>query len=405
MENNEKYRPDSEIGQKDNFSPEGKILTNKKDSSLPKKGNEWREAVLKEIGEFKPKKREEKKEEKTPEKEIKKPEKKKTTLKIKKKAKIIIPRKTSPAPKKKTAPSQPAAKRALPSKKKKFPLWAKITLIFTFLLFLLYLILGSGFYIFHWQSRLYRYIPYPVAYVGGHFVFSPAFEKDYQAVAFNLQKNKQKVSPPALRQKIAHRLVDNELISLLAKKYNVQVTPAELQQATLYYQKKIGSRQKFIAFLQNNYQWDIKDFQNRLLYPVLLSRKVNEYLLNNPTFNKEQAQLAQRIWLLLKKDPTEENFQSLAKTYSQDPLTAAQGGYCGWLTPKNTDKKIWNKISLLSPREISDIIRVPSGFYIFYIIKKSDHKIEARKIFIKAKGLEQALNQERGKIKIFYFLN
>jgi peptidyl-prolyl cis-trans isomerase C len=88
-----------------------------------------------------------------------------------------------------------------------------------------------------------------------------------------------------------------------------------------------------------------------------------------------------------------QDFESLARTYSEDP-SGAKGGDLGYIRTGQVLKPFEEALFALKPGEISDVVETNVGFH---IIKASDRKPETTIPFEKVKDqLRTALKQEKG---------
>jgi peptidyl-prolyl cis-trans isomerase SurA len=82
-------------------------------------------------------------------------------------------------------------------------------------------------------------------------------------------------------------------------------------------------------------------------------------------------ELANRLAVDLQEEP--DRFEELAREYSEDPVTAEEGGDLGWvvryqLEPEREDA-IW---ALTEPGQVSDPVQTATGLYIFKLIETAN---------------------------------
>ncbi len=88
-----------------------------------------------------------------------------------------------------------------------------------------------------------------------------------------------------------------------------------------------------------------------------------------------------------------QDFESLARTYSEDP-SASKGGDLGYIRTGQVLKPFEDALFALKPGEVSDVVETSVGFH---IIKAVDRKPETTIPFEKVKDqLRTALKQEKG---------
>jgi peptidyl-prolyl cis-trans isomerase SurA len=78
-----------------------------------------------------------------------------------------------------------------------------------------------------------------------------------------------------------------------------------------------------------------------------------------------------------------ENFEDLAKRYSEDPGTAEQGGDLGFVERGMLYKEFEEVAFQLENGEISDIVETPVGFHIIQMVEKRGDRIHVRHILVR----------------------
>jgi parvulin-like peptidyl-prolyl isomerase len=82
------------------------------------------------------------------------------------------------------------------------------------------------------------------------------------------------------------------------------------------------------------------------------------------------TELVNRIAADLQEDP--DSFEQLARDYSEDPVTAAEGGDLGWVVPYQYEVMRQDTIfGLTEPGQISEPITTAEGVYIFKLIESA----------------------------------
>ena len=87
---------------------------------------------------------------------------------------------------------------------------------------------------------------------------------------------------------------------------------------------------------------------------------------NGPDDEQQVRQSAERLIEQLRAGAS---FSAIAREFSQS-ATAAVGGDLGWITPEQLDPALQAPITALSPGEITDPIRSPSGYHIDLLIER-----------------------------------
>ena len=87
------------------------------------------------------------------------------------------------------------------------------------------------------------------------------------------------------------------------------------------------------------------------------------------------------------------NFAEMAKKYSEDPGSAADGGDLGWVGKGVFYPEFEAAAFALKPGQISGVVESPVGYHIIQMIDRRGDKIHVRHILIKIKKGEQADSQ------------
>ena len=94
---------------------------------------------------------------------------------------------------------------------------------------------------------------------------------------------------------------------------------------------------------------------------------------------------------------TGKSFDEIAKTYSEDAISAKKGGDLGWLKKGSIDKKFSETVFNMKPGDVSEPFETPFGFHIVKLIEgpvKSKRPLEAVKGDIRYQLRNQAKEAE-----------
>jgi parvulin-like peptidyl-prolyl isomerase len=84
-------------------------------------------------------------------------------------------------------------------------------------------------------------------------------------------------------------------------------------------------------------------------------------------------ELSNRLLGDLEDDP--DAFEDLARLYSEDPVTAGEGGDLGWVIPYQFEHERQEAIfNLTEPGQISEPVTTADGIYIFQLIESAEHR-------------------------------
>ncbi len=179
----------------------------------------------------------------------------------------------------------------------------------------------------------------------------------------------------SLKRQVLDQMVNDVVISLQAEKEGIKVTDNDLNTRLAQMIQDAGSVDKLNDYLNKN-QMSLGDLcqqvRNQLLGEAMLNRvtgllptqveqvRARQILVTTP-------QLAQEI---LKQLRAGKDFAALAKQYSLDEASKANGGDLGWF-PKGVMDPQFEAIAFqLKPGQISDVVQTQFGYH---IIKVEEH--------------------------------
>lgn len=228
--------------------------------------------------------------------------------------------------------------------------------------------------------------------------------------------------PPNLKCRILQSLALNKLLLAKAETDSVVVEDAqvkgELDRRMNYFAQQIGSEKK----LEEYYNKPIKQLKEELRPQVreqltqqkmqdqiagkvtVTPREVRQYFSRIPKdslpyystevevgqiikyakVNSSAKQAAQtQLNDLRARILAGESFEELAKQYSQDPGSGAQGGYLGFFGRKELVPEYEAAALRLEPGQLSPVVESQFGFHLIQLIERKGDKYSTRHILIK----------------------
>jgi peptidyl-prolyl cis-trans isomerase SurA len=252
-------------------------------------------------------------------------------------------------------------------------------------------------------------------------------ELDYQVKLVAAQK---KIDPdtPGLTKEILNQMVEEKLAYAQALLDSIQVTEDEVNQRInyqiQYFIQQYGSKEK----VEQLYGMSIEKIKRTLEDPVrkqILVQRLEEKKFGDVDATRREVEsffstykdsigiipekiqiahifvvpkvtekmkekyraLAQSILDSIKKGA---DFAEMAKKYSEDPGSAAEGGDLGWVGKGVFYPEFEAAAFALKPGQLSDVVESPVGFHIIQMIDKRGDKIHVRHILIKIQKGDQA---------------
>ncbi len=172
-----------------------------------------------------------------------------------------------------------------------------------------------------------------------------------------------------------------EYVSFAAENFKKKVKPSE-EQLTVFFDKHKDEymtapqvKLKYITFpyqdVKVDSQFSAEDIeryyqQHRDRYIIPEKRRARHILIRTGESDSEESIAAKRKTMeeILKKARAGDDFATLAKEFSEDPGSAAQGGDLGFFTRGQMVKPFEDAAFALKKGEVSDIVRTPFGFHI-----------------------------------------
>jgi peptidyl-prolyl cis-trans isomerase SurA len=228
--------------------------------------------------------------------------------------------------------------------------------------------------------------------------------------------------PPDLRCKILQSLVLNKLMIARAEVDSVTVSDAqvgsELDRRMNYFVQQVGSEKKLeelynkpVRALKEDLRSQVRDqlvqqkMQEQIAGKVAVTpREVKEYFDKVPKdsipyFSTEvevgeivipaqvndaakQASIAQ-LNELRARVLAGESFEELAKKYSQDPGSGAQGGYLGFFKKGELVPEYEAASRKLEPGQLSPVVESQFGFHLIQFIERKGDSYSTRHILLK----------------------
>ena len=143
--------------------------------------------------------------------------------------------------------------------------------------------------------------------------------------------------------------------------------------------------------------------------PMMVTQTHARHILIKTTQIMSDEQASTRLAQLRQRLENGENFEDLAKRYSED-ATAPQGGDLGWLTPGETVPAFEQAMDALEPNQISEPIQSQFGWHLIQVLERRTKNMEnefrrmqARQLLFQRRvepAFEDWLSQLRGEAYI-----
>ncbi|MFA5187943.1 MAG: peptidylprolyl isomerase [Patescibacteria group bacterium] len=269
-------------------------------------------------------------------------------------------------------------------------------------------VLSWGIYKLAWQGpfieQILSIIPLPAAKVNGAYITYPEFLQNLKPAIKFYTKQKEagfgNIPTPEQLKKIVleDRLVVNILVKQIAKRYNITVSPAEIEAKTQEIIQNKGSQAEVEKFLQDYYGLSLEEYKKIFIVPNLYYDQTSGAVIDDENIN---GAAKNKIQEALSKLRDGEAFEEAAKTYSEDPLAtnnASQENFLRGELPKDIEDQLF----AMSAGEFTDVLTLPNSYAILKLEQKDEDKgvLTVRKIIVKIKILDDLIQAEKQKSKI-----
>jgi len=124
--------------------------------------------------------------------------------------------------------------------------------------------------------------------------------------------------------------------------------------------------------------------------------EVGEIAINPELTKAEKQRFFDKLDAIRLRVKSGEDFGFLAKTYSEDPGSAAEGGDLGFFDRTQMAKEFTAYAFKLKPGELSPVFETDFGFHILQVVERRGEQVHARHILIRPQTTPQSL--ERAKL-------
>lgn len=277
-------------------------------------------------------------------------------------------------------------------------------------------IITLGIYRFGWRGPVstaaIHALPYPIATVNNTPIRYADYVDDVATVKrfFAKQKEQAKGQPVGepteeeLRKGVLDRLIQTEILKEEAVRYNITISTKDVDDEF----SKVATSQQGNADQQirDLYGWSVDQFKQKVMVPYLLQIKLAAALAGDEKLDADSKKKAEDV---LAKINADGKFEDLAKQYSADPGSAAQGGDLGWFGKGVMVKEFEDAAFALKPGETSGIVKTKFGYHIIRCddVKKEKGQIvqiKGRHILITGPNVDEYIKKKTEEAKIRRFV-
>jgi len=169
-----------------------------------------------------------------------------------------------------------------------------------------------------------------------------------------------------ISEQVIMRLVDNVLVSISAKTYDLTVTKEETDSAKTALLQNFTDIAEAEKEIKARYGWDLDTYTKKVIYPYNLKGKLNSKIVSDTVMQKDVLVKAEEVLVKIKGG---EDFAKMAKQYGSDG-TKDLGGDLGWFSKGEMVKEFEDAVFALEKGELNQ--KLVQTQYGYHIIKVTD---------------------------------
>jgi len=310
---------------------------------------------------------------------------------------------------------------------------AWIIIALSLLILISFLVFAIGIYRFSWQGKAAaaakKIFPYPAALVGLDMISLSELDDQTHYIQFFYEKTapEQVPSLDSIQKQVLDRMIETRVIKKIGKTYGIVVSSKEIDEEFDKIVKENGGEDKVKQILSDLYGLDVSTFK-KLISDQLYHEKLREKFENDLQMKvkvahilikipkgkktvkvsvkgkkkKKKVKISGKEWAknkiesILERVKAGEDFAALAKKYSEDEVSAKDGGSLPEFAKDETVKEFEEAAFALSePGDVTEIIETQFGFH---IIKLEEKKGEIKMTF------DEWLKEREKRFRIIKFI-
>lgn len=248
-------------------------------------------------------------------------------------------------------------------------------------------------------EKISQIVPFPAAKVDNSFISYYDYLRNYQAAKkFYASQNFVDASQQDLKKIVLEdRLINSVLIKKLAKKYGLEVSSEDVENAINEIVANKGSKKEVEDFLKEYYDLTLAEYKEYFTIPNLYYSKVEAALTDDETVSGEAKKNIQQALSRLRNG---EDFYAVASDY-KDSLTN-RDVYRGELP-----QEIEDDLYAMDEGKYTDVVSLPGSFQIIKLEKKDPELgvLNLSVIIVPTVAVEEVVKKEReqSEVKIYIY--
>ncbi len=261
-------------------------------------------------------------------------------------------------------------------------------------------------------SMIAHALPLPAATVNGNVIRYSEYLDDLVTVRRFFAKQAEQAaadgapfdapSDAELRKGVLDRLVQAEILSEETARFNVSASADEVDAEYDKIAAAEGANPE--EKIQELYGWSVAQFKEKVMKPYVLQTKLAVVIENDETLGGAAKARAEEA---LAKAKGGADFAELAKEYSGDPSSAAEGGDLGWFERGIMVKEFEDAAFAMKAGDTSELVKTRFGYHIIRAEEVEKDKktgevtrVKARHILVPGPNVDEYLKAQTDKATV-----
>jgi len=234
-------------------------------------------------------------------------------------------------------------------------------------------------------------LPFPALVINGQIITIADYLGEYDALNnyFSKAEDVERPVEEELQNNIIETIVNKTLLEQLAAKYEVSVSPEDIDKGLEDLAEMSGGEEALTQQVTDNFGWSLDQFKNKVINSLVLANKMTEFVYSSADLQADKhARAEEAMARLIAGD----DFGVVAAEMSDDPSAKANGDL-GYIKQSEMVEPWASAVAELKKGERTDIIDTAGRYLIFQvtdrITKKEDEEFKLLVISVRKKTLDE----------------